>query len=73
MRVNMTLASVIYTRRLRFLDAECNFRQLDTQCDFDTHECDYDTHDRGFNTHRSDFYTQSVIMTLTSVTYTRTI
>jgi hypothetical protein len=68
MSVIMTLASVISTRRVWFLHAECNFH---THCDFDTHECDNYTQNCDFNTHKSDFYEQSVIMKLTSVNTTR--
>jgi hypothetical protein len=67
--VNFTWLSVIYIRRMWFLNAECNFH---TQCDVETHKCYYDTHDCDFNTHKSDFCTQSVILTRMSVIYTRT-
>jgi hypothetical protein len=62
MRVNMTLTSVITW----FIHAEYNFH---THCDFDTDECDNDTPDCDFNTHKSVF---RMILTRTSVTYTRT-
>jgi hypothetical protein len=45
--------SVMFTRRVRFLHAECSCHM---QCDFDTHTFNSDTHD-------CVFYTQSVIST----------
>jgi hypothetical protein len=47
------------------MQAECKFHM---HSDFDIHECDNDT---DFNTHKSDFYTQSVILTLKRMIYTR--
>jgi hypothetical protein len=49
-----TRSSVIYTRKVKFLHAECYFN---------THECD-------FNTHKIDFYTQSNISICTVWFYT---
>jgi hypothetical protein len=55
-----TRKSVISTRRVLFLHAESN---LNTQCEFDSHECDYNTHECDFNTHKRAFCTQNAIST----------
>jgi hypothetical protein len=65
MRVNMTLTSVIYTRKVRFLQhAQCRFH---TQCDFVM----ISTRTRLIFTRRVWLYTQSVVSTHTRVISTR--
>jgi hypothetical protein len=70
---------VIYTCRGSFDTHKCGFYKI--KCDFDTHECDsdicihaefnYDTYYCGFYTYKCDLFTKSVILTHTSVVYTR--
>jgi hypothetical protein len=62
-----TRSSVIYTRRVKFLHAECNFNTYG--CDFNTHKISFYTQSK-FSTRRVEFshaecnfYTQSVIFT----------